>query len=93
MGQNSCTEHFVINNEKGLHARPAALFVQAASGFSSSVDVMNEDTKTSADGKSVMSMLMLAAPQGTRLRLTITGDDAEKAMETLGSLINRGFDE
>ena len=54
---------------------------------------MNEDTKTSADGKSVMSMLMLAAPQGTRLRLTITGDDAEKAMETLGSLINRGFDE
>ena len=93
MGQTSCTEQFVINNEKGLHARPAALFVQTASEFSSSVDVMNEDTKTSADGKSVMSMLMLAAPQGTRLRLTITGDDAEKAMETLGSLINRGFDE
>ena len=93
MSQLTCTEHFVINNERGLHARPAALFVQVASAFSSSVDVFNEDTQIQADGKSVMSMLMLAAPQGTNLRVTITGEDAPLAMKELGNLICRGFDE
>ena len=83
----------MINNEKGLHARPAALFAQAASAFSSTIDVFNEDTQIQADGKSVMSMLMLAAPQGTKLRLTITGEDASMAMAELSDLICRGFDE
>ena len=87
------TGHFVIRNEKGLHARPAALFVQAASRYSSSISVQNEETRVSADGKSVMSMLMLAAPRGARILITACGEDAEDALRKLGDLVDRGFDE
>jgi phosphotransferase system HPr (HPr) family protein len=67
--------------------------VQTATGFASDVSVTNLDTSNTADGKSVMSMLMLSAPQGTRIRLDVSGEDAVTAMEALSRLIEEGFNE
>lgn len=64
-----------------------------ATGFASDVSVTNLDTSNTADGKSVMSMLMLSAPQGTRIRLDVSGEDAVTAMEALSRLIEEGFNE
>ena len=84
---------FEIINERGFHARPASLFVQCATGFASSVEVKNLVSGVTADGKSLMSLLMLAAPKGTRLEVTVSGPDAETALEQLGGIITGGFDE
>ena len=93
MNEMNLSKEFVVSNPLGIHARPASVFVQAASGFASDVSVTNLDTSNTADGKSVMSMLMLSAPQGTRIRLEVSGEDAVVAMETLSRLIEEGFDE
>ena len=93
MNEMNLSKEFVVSNPLGIHARPASVFVQAASGFASDVSVTNLDTSNIADGKSVMSMLMLSAPQGTRIRLEVSGEDAVVAMETLSRLIEEGFDE
>lgn len=87
------TKDFVVSNPLGIHARPASAFVQAAIEFESEINVTNLDSGNVADGKSVMSMLMLAAPKGTHIRLEIKGRDAEKAMSDLSALIEGGFDE
>ena len=87
------SKDFVVCNPLGIHARPASAFVQAAGDFESEITVTNLDSGHVADGKSVMSMLMLAAPKGTHLRVDINGRDAEDAMNVLSALIEGGFDE
>lgn len=84
----------VIRNKLGLHARPAMQFVDVASQFSSSVRVeaMGEEPGQ-ADGKSVMQMIILAAVEGTPMRITAEGEDAEAAVERLVKLVNDKFDE
>lgn len=72
----------MIGNTNGLHIRPATLFVQQALQFVSDIDVENVATAQHSDGKSVMGMLMLAAPKGTVLRLAITGEDCRSAMDS-----------
>ena len=81
----------VITNPLGLHARAAARFVHAASGFHSRVRVHKGDRDM--DGKSIMGLLLLAAAQGTRLTITADGVDEIDAIATLRSLVERGFDE
>ena len=93
MDQKNLSKDFVVGNPLGIHARPASVFVQAAAGFESEVIVKNLDSGSSADGKSVMSMLMLAAPQGTRIRVVVNGPDAALAMDAHSRLIEGGFDE
>ena len=93
MNEMNLSKDFVVSNPLGIHARPASIFVQAASGFASDVSVTNLETSSIADGKSVMSMLMLSAPQGTRIRLDVSGEDAATAMEALSRLIEEGFNE
>lgn len=87
------SEEFVLSNPYGLHARPATVFVQKAMEFQSDVQVCNLSTNMTADGKSVLSMLMLAAPVGTRIRITVDGQDAGPAMDSLRDLVLRGFDD
>ena len=87
------SEEFVLNNPYGLHARPASVFVQTALEFQSDVQVCNLSNNMTADGKSVLSMLMLAAPVGTRIRITVDGQDASRAMNSLRNLVLRGFDD
>ncbi len=74
-----------IKNADGLHMRPAMQFVDLASRFDSSITVSTD--QTSADGKSIMQMSMLAATCGTRLRIRAEGPDAEKAIEALRELV------
>ena len=93
MDPKNLTKDFVVGNALGIHARPASVFVQAATDFESEIAVTNLDSGHIADGKSVMSMLMLSAPQGTHIRLEINGRDADRAMDILSRLIEGGFDE
>ena len=93
MNQTSIRKDFVVSNPLGIHARPASVFVQTAADFHAEISVTNLDSGHVADGKSVMSMLMLAAPQGTRIRVEATGQDASVAMDALSRLIEGGFDE
>jgi phosphocarrier protein len=78
---------FVVANELGFHARPAGEFVRAASRFEAEVEVSRGDEWVSA--QSVLSLLSLAASQGTTLRLRASGPDAEQAVAILGALIER----
>ncbi len=80
-----------IKNRLGLHARPAALFVQKASSFKS--EVLVEKDGDVVNGKSLMGLLMLAAGCGTMIKITITGEDAETAHRELCQLIEGCFDE
>lgn len=70
---------------QGLHARPAALFVQQATRFSSRVTV--KKGRKSVDGKSIMGLLTLAAKQGSRISLVVDGPDAREALEQLSQLL------
>jgi phosphocarrier protein HPr len=81
----------LITNQLGLHARAAARFVHTASAFQARVRVGKGDREM--DGKSIMGLLLLAAAQGTRLTITADGVDEIAALETLRSLVERGFDE
>lgn len=82
---------FTIVNRLGLHARAAAQLVQCASGFRSEVFVEKEGETVNA--KSIMGILMLAAPQGCLITVTTQGEDEDQAMEALAELINNGFGE
>jgi phosphocarrier protein HPr len=82
---------FKIVNKLGLHARAAAQLVQTANRFKSDVTVEKDDMEV--NGKSIMGLLMLAAPQGSSIKVTVAGEDADAAMEAIGNLINDGFGE
>ena len=84
-------ESFVIKNRLGLHARAAAILVKEASRFVS--DVTIEKNGTEVDGKSIMGVLMLAAPKGTTISVKICGKDEKEAFSALKDLINDGFGE
>lgn len=85
----SCT--VTIINPLGLHARAAARFVHAASGFHSRIRVRKGSREM--DGKSIMGLLLLTAAQGNEIRLSADGPDEVEAIEALRALIARGFDE
>jgi len=85
------TREFVIQNQYGVHARPAALFVKAASRFDSDVFVEKDGNRVS--GKSIMGMMTLEASFGARIIITIEGPDAEAAMAELQALIESKFGE
>jgi len=69
----------------GLHARPAALFVQQASGFSSTIRLTCGER--TADGKSILGVLQLGASAGSAVEIRAEGDDAEAAAEALAAFI------
>ena len=77
----------VIRSELGLHARPAGTFVAAAGAFESTISVGRGDEWV--DGRSILSLLSLAAGCGTVLRIRAEGVDAEQAVATLGELLER----
>ncbi|MBP6785796.1 MAG: HPr family phosphocarrier protein [Verrucomicrobiales bacterium] len=79
-----------ISNEDGLHARPAAKFVKLATRFACDVWVTKDDEEI--NGKSIMGLMMLAASQGSVIRVTTEGTDAEVALEKLSALVNSGFE-
>ncbi|MGY0217262.1 HPr family phosphocarrier protein [Endozoicomonadaceae bacterium StTr2] len=84
-------ERITIINKLGLHARAAARFVSTASAFHSTIRV-GRDNKM-VDGKSIMSVMMLAASKGTELNFEIEGEDEQDAWQAMSGLINDYFGE
>lgn len=75
----------VVKNKLGLHARPAALFVQAANKFDSHITVEKDNEKV--NGKSIMGILMLGAERGSSIIVEAEGPDAEIAISELERLV------
>jgi phosphocarrier protein len=84
-------ESIEIVNKLGLHARAATKLANTANRFASSVKVCLNEKEI--DGKSIMSLMLLAAAKGTIVTLKVEGQDEIKAMAALKELINNRFDE
>ena len=84
-------ENVIIPNKLGLHARAAAIFSKQASEFSSRIEVINNRMKV--NGKSIMELLTIAAVKGCNIIIRADGDDEERAIDALVSLVNDGFGE
>lgn len=80
-----------IVNRMGMHARPAAEFVKLAGRFSARISVEKDGLEV--NGKSIMGVLMLAAEQGSELKIRGEGGDAPQALDALSALVNGGFEE
>ena len=90
----SAARDIVVSNKLGLHARPAMQFVDLANQFKSDITVHKfGDEPGEADGKSVMQMIILAATEGTKMRIDATGDDADDAVNKLAELFDSKFGE
>ena len=88
------SREIVVSNSLGLHARPAMQFVDLANQFQSAVTVHKGGPEPAeADGKSVMQMIILAATEGTPLRIEADGEDAQAAVEKLAALFESKFGE
>lgn len=85
------TRTVVIVNALGLHARAAARFVHHASRFESQIKI-TRGART-VDGKSILGLLLLAAPRGASLLIAAEGPDAAAALDALSALVGRGFDD
>ena len=75
----------IIKNKQGLHARPAALFVQIANKFASEITIVKGRQKI--NGKSIMGIMMLAAGAGSKITVIANGDDADKVIIELEKLL------
>lgn len=80
-----------IPNELGLHARAAATFAKEAAGFDAEIQVCKNGMQ--ANGKSIMELLTLAAPQGTEITIHAEGEDEDGALDSLSRLVHEGFGE
>ncbi len=88
------SREFVIQNKIGLHARPASLFVKAASGFAAQITLENlSKGRKPVNAKSIMGLLTAAARANDRIRLTADGSDEEAAIKALSELIDNRFGE
>ena len=81
----------VIKNKQGLHARPAALFVQIANKYD--CDIAITKGKKKVNGKSIMGIMMLEAGKGSKITIVATGNDAEQAVKDLESLLSTDIDD
>jgi phosphotransferase system HPr (HPr) family protein len=80
-----------IKNKLGIHARPAMLFAQTANQFESDVYVTKDDLEV--NGKSVLGLMMLVAPQGSEITIRCEGPDEEEAIKALTKIVEEGFGE
>jgi len=87
----SVEREFDILNRLGLHARAAAQLVRLANGFASEIRVAKDGVEV--NGKSIMGVLMLAAPKDTKILISAYGTDAEEAVAAIGVLIAGKFGE
>ena len=84
-------KEFTIRNKLGLHARAAAKIVQTSSQFQSSILIIKNGRE--ADAKSMLDIMTLSCPQGTRIELCAEGKDAAEALAALAVLFDNKFDE
>ncbi|WP_017184878.1 HPr family phosphocarrier protein [Alkalibacillus haloalkaliphilus] len=79
-----------IQNETGLHARPAQQFVQEASKYSSDIKIVTGDKETEA--KSILGIMTLGVEKGTTIGIKAEGDDEEEAVNALVQLVDSNFE-
>ncbi len=90
----TASREIVVSNKLGLHARPAMQFVDLANQFKSDVTVhKGGEEPATANGKSVMEMIILAATEGTPLKIEADGEDADDAVSKLAELFESKFGE
>ena len=80
-------KEITILSPQGLHARPAAMFVQIASKYLSNISVRKD--KETVNGKSIMGILMLGAHHKSKITIKIEGDDASEAMNELEGFLRQ----
>ena len=80
-------KELIVKNPQGLHARPAALFVQIASRYNAKITVTKNGE--SVNGKSIMGLLMLGAQHNSSLMVIAEGEDAEKAIQEITEFLNQ----
>ncbi|RKX95253.1 MAG: phosphocarrier protein HPr [Spirochaetes bacterium] len=81
----------IIKNKTGLHARPAAILVQTANKFES--DIFLEKDGDRVNAKSIMGVMMLAAAEGSKIKIIAEGNDEKEAVETIFNLLESNIDE
>lgn len=81
----------IVNNQVGLHARPATFFIQKANEFKASIWVEKDERKVNA--KSLLGVLSLGIVKGTSINLIADGVDEQEAVDALIELLNSNFDE
>jgi len=81
-----------VQNKMGIHARPAAMIVRISNKYPQT-DVLVEKDGEQVNGKSIMSLMMLAAGKGSMVKFVAEGDDAEQMLDEIESLFKRKFDE
>ena len=79
-----------IKNKLGIHARPAALLVQAAAKFTSEITLKKDGL--AINGKSIMGVMMLAAEEGSVITVRVEGEDARDALDHIVEMIESKFD-
>jgi len=80
-----------ISNEVGVHVRPASMLVEIASKFESEIWIEKDGQE--ANGKSIMSLLLLSAEKGSKIKIKAEGPDAEEAVKALVSIVEKKFGE
>lgn len=86
-----CVKDVVIQNQVGLHARPATFFIQKANEFKSSIWVEKDDRRVNA--KSLLGVLSLGILGGTSIKIIADGSDEKDAVESLVALVTSGFND
>lgn len=84
-----CVKDVTIQNQVGLHARPATFFIQKANEFKSSIWVEKDERKVNA--KSLLGVLSLGIVGGTTIKIIVDGVDEKEALDGLVELVNSGF--
>ncbi|NOU53064.1 HPr family phosphocarrier protein [Pseudoalteromonas sp. JBTF-M23] len=84
-----CEDTFLIQNKCGLHARAASVLAQLAVKFDAQITLYQDDK--SADGNSVLALLLLESSQGKEVKVVCDGPDAQGALQAIGELIDQKF--
>lgn len=85
------SEEFVLNNEMGLHARPASKFVKIANSYKSKIEIIKGDKRY--NGKSIVTLLSLGLKSGSEITIEVDGDDENTAIEAIKKLVENNFDD
>ena len=89
----ACRESVLIINQRGLHARASAKFVNMVSELPASCQVTVAKDGTEAAGGSILGLMMLGAAKGDTIEIAVAGDGAKAALEQLAGLVKDGFGE
>ena len=89
--KNIHERELTVSNKLGIHARPAAMFVKTANRFHCDIFVEKDGEKV--NGKSIMGLMMLAAGPGSKITVSVEGEDGTPALDELEALLKRKFDE